>query len=402
VKADNDKIGLIEVEYIRRVIALTFVVTIVFDVIYLMMGRLELLALTLLDTTVFAVALWLIHVGKVRIAMHLAAFVLTTIIIIQSYLEPTTGFWVSALLVGICLFLGREGLIWAGYAFAGLSVMLYVDAGRGMPQFNLESRMNLLFSLAILFILVMLFLNKIKKQQRDIVQAAGQLASEKAERKKMEMTRNLAGGLAHLINNEMQAILLNTHLLRLDSHEGHRELDKIDDIAGKASSHANQLLAYTGYSQKYAFEQLDLNALLHACVEAYRQELPPHVRLLEARLEGQLMLCRCNREQIRQMLFSLLENAVEACDVDGEVLVGSAIGSAEVPTALITVRDNGCGMSAQMQEQIFEPFFTTKFTGRGLGLSAVSGIVKGHGGTIRVESMAGGGTTVTVCLPMIP
>ncbi|GAV20981.1 hypothetical protein MMIC_P1959 [Mariprofundus micogutta] len=276
----TDKIGLIEIEYIRRVIGLTFVVTIVFDVIYLFLGRADLFALTLLESVVFAVALWLIHIGKVRIAMHMAAFVLSTAVIIQCYLEPSTGFWISVMMVGIALFLGREGLVWSIYTFSGLLLMLYLDAVRELPLFSLQSRMNLLISLGILFILNMLFFAKLKQQQQDTAQVSEQLAGEKAERKKMEMARNLAGGLAHLINNEMQAVSLNTHLIRLESdEETGRKLDQIDNIASKASLHANQLLAYSGYSQKCEFESLDLHGFLDDCIEEYRVHMPPSISL---------------------------------------------------------------------------------------------------------------------------
>jgi signal transduction histidine kinase len=113
-----------------------------------------------------------------------------------------------------------------------------------------------------------------------------------------------------------------------------------------------------------------------------------------------------DERQLREVLVNLILNARESLvgmNRDGRVWVrtGMALPDERGARCFIEVRDNGCGMDRATQERIFDPFFSTKFTGRGLGLAAVMGIVRAHNGSIQVMSSPGEGSSFLVCLPAV-
>jgi two-component system cell cycle sensor histidine kinase/response regulator CckA len=232
---------------------------------------------------------------------------------------------------------------------------------------------------------------------------------------KMESLGILAGGIAHDFNNLLVGILGNADLLLMTTPPDAASRGPLKDIldsSQRASELTNQMLAYSGKGS-FVVSSIDLAQLVHdtghlleavisknASMELLLDEVPP--------VEG-------DATQLRQVVMNLITNASDALDgergdvrvttrlieADAGDLAGYHFGDAlsEGAYVCIEVSDSGCGMDDETAARIFDPFFTTKFTGRGLGLAAVLGIVRAHRGAIQVESKPGRGTTFRLLLP---
>jgi CheY-like chemotaxis protein len=181
----------------------------------------------------------------------------------------------------------------------------------------------------------------------------------------------------------------------------------------KAADLTKQLLAYSGKG-RFVLEEVNINTLVKEMSDILRVALPKGVILEEEYGEG-IPAISADRSQLAQVLMNLITNAgesigtrsgtvtieTELVDADEDYFDGSEWHSKAEPGHYIklSVTDDGEGMDQETRSKIFEPFFTTKFTGRGLGLAAVLGIVRGHDGTLRVRSNPGDGTTFDVLLP---
>ena len=180
----------------------------------------------------------------------------------------------------------------------------------------------------------------------------------------------------------------------------------------RAADLTKQMLAFSGKGS-FVVEPMDLNTLVQENFMLLRASLSRSINI-ELRLGDEPCIIEADRGQMQQIVMNVLINASEA--------IGDNLGKIEIRTALIErtgsessvllrgvvppgryaffeVRDNGSGMVPETVKRIFDPFFTTKFTGRGLGLAAVLGIVRGHGGDIEVETQLGVGATFRVLLP---
>jgi two-component system CheB/CheR fusion protein len=219
---------------------------------------------------------------------------------------------------------------------------------------------------------------------------------------KLESLGVLAGGLAHDFNNLLTGIMGNASLAMYDlgeSSPGWARMQEILQASERAALLVGQMLAYAGKG-KYVVERLDLSSQVSEIVTLVQRSIPRLVEL-DLRLESGLPAVEADRSQIQQIIMNLTMNAAEAIgDRAGTVTVITRSGEANAERQVVLeVRDTGCGMNAETQARIFDPFFTTKFTGRGLGLAAVLGIIQAHHGTIGVESIPGKGSTFTVVLP---
>ena len=234
---------------------------------------------------------------------------------------------------------------------------------------------------------------------------------------KMESLGVLAGGIAHDFNNLLvamlgQASLALTQLPPESSARAH--VEKAVKAAERAADLTRQMLAYSGRGQ-FEKRPLNLNALIQENLHLFEVAVPKNVRLRSESAEP-LPLIEGDVGQLQQVVMNLIINAAEAIgERPGTVTVttGMQAVSAEddplwrytgeplVPGAYVVleVSDDGSGMSAETQSKIFDPFFTTKFTGRGLGLAAVLGIVRGHGGGLSVDSEVGRGTRFRLFFP---
>jgi PAS domain S-box-containing protein len=234
---------------------------------------------------------------------------------------------------------------------------------------------------------------------------------------KLESLGVLAGGIAHDFNNLLTGILGNISLA-VESVEASNPVNVLLQDAIQASEKAAnltmQLLAYAGKG-RFVIEPTDISARVQEISALIRSSIPKHVTL-RLDLEQPLPLVDADAAQLQQLIMNLVINAAEAIPAgrQGTVLVMTrvqevdarylaALGNADISPGqyvTITVQDNGVGMDEATLGKIFDPFFTTKFTGRGLGLAAAGGIVRGHKGALKVFSSPGQGTTFKVLLPV--
>ncbi|MBW1880851.1 MAG: PAS domain S-box protein, partial [Deltaproteobacteria bacterium] len=233
---------------------------------------------------------------------------------------------------------------------------------------------------------------------------------------KLESLGVLAGGIAHDFNNLLVAVLGNASLVLHQLPEDAEIRDPIVQIeaaAHRARDLTRQLLAYSGRSQ-LTVEPVDLNVLVEEMSSLLRVSISKKVKMV-MEYESGLPWVEADATQLRQVVMNLITNASEAIgEGTGTVTLQTRLVDATIiepdstyaeedlpPGALVclTVSDTGCGMDEEVLCRLFDPFFTTKFTGRGLGMSAVLGIVRGHHGAIEVRSTLGEGTQVRVVLP---
>ena len=233
---------------------------------------------------------------------------------------------------------------------------------------------------------------------------------------KQESLGTLAGGVAHHLNNLLQVILCNANMARLNiPHESRADgyLRTIEQNVHRAADLSGQMLVYSGRG-RFRLEAIDLNALLRdtegmlAVASASSARLSYHLGPDLPQFHGDPI-------QIRQLVLNLVENSSEALlGESGEIIISTYVqehpadGSPDNPSGgadlrgrcvCLEVSDTGCGMDGETRRKIFDPFFSTKHTGRGLGLAAVQGIVRGHNADITVRSRTGEGTAFVVSFP---
>jgi PAS domain S-box-containing protein len=237
------------------------------------------------------------------------------------------------------------------------------------------------------------------------------------EMQRLESLGVIAGGMAHDFNNLLVGILGNASLV-LDSlapsSPNHPLLRSVVDASERAAHLTRQLLAYAGKG-RFVTAKVDLSALVTEIAGLIRSSIPKTVQL-RLDLARELPAIDADPEQIQQLLINLVINGAEAIgdgndgtvsvttksqEVDEEYARQNFAAGAVRPGTYVSLRvdDTGCGMDAETTAKIFDPFFTTKFMGRGLGLSAVLGIVRGHKGAIRVSSVPAKGSVFEVLLP---
>jgi PAS domain S-box-containing protein len=233
---------------------------------------------------------------------------------------------------------------------------------------------------------------------------------------KLESLGVLAGGIAHDFNNILMAILGNAELalMRINKESpGVDNLHKIEESAARAADLAKQMLAYSGKG-KFVVEQINLNRLLEDMMHMLDVSISKKA-VLRLNLIPLLPTVEADATQIRQIVMNLVINGSEAigdktgviaittgcmeCDKKylKDVWLDENIGAGLY--VYLEVADTGCGMSNETLSKIFDPFFTTKFTGRGLGMAAVMGIVRSHKGAIKVYSELNKGTSFKILLP---
>jgi PAS domain S-box-containing protein len=232
---------------------------------------------------------------------------------------------------------------------------------------------------------------------------------------KQESLGVFAGGMAHDFNNLLAIIMGNTSLVLSDAPKEspyRNALNAVIRASQRGADLTRQMLTYSGET-RFVLRHLDLSEIVRETSSVVGRSLPNLIEL-EVDLSADSLFIYADADQMKQLITNLVINGAEAFG-EGETgyvrvttrqtvpeeerILNVAGGETSGTWVVLEVEDSGSGMDAATQARIFDPFFSTKFTGRGLGLAAALGIVKGHGGSIAVESRSGGGTTVRISLP---
>jgi two-component system cell cycle sensor histidine kinase/response regulator CckA len=246
--------------------------------------------------------------------------------------------------------------------------------------------------------------------------------SKRAERhlretQKLESLGLIAGGVAHDFNNLLVGILGNASMALeslAPSNPDRILIEHVVSASEKAAALTRQLLAYAGKG-RFVTQKVDFSSLVREISSLIQASIPRTVRI-RLELSDELPVVDADPGQLQQLIMNLVINGAEAVPEgeQGTVLVTTAAQEVDETYlrnnwsdenvapgtyVMLEVNDTGSGMSPETQARIFDPFFTTKFTGRGLGLAAVIGIVRGHKGLIRVYSIPGKGSTFKILLP---
>ncbi|MDR3580272.1 MAG: PAS domain S-box protein [Oryzomonas sp.] len=264
--------------------------------------------------------------------------------------------------------------------------------------------------------------NGVSKVVRDITDRK-RAANERLEferqlmqTQKLESLGVLAGGIAHDFNNILMSIIGNADLAltRINKESPATEnLCRVLEASTRAADLARQMLAYSGKG-KFIVETIDMNLMVEEMTHMLEVSISKKA-VLRLNLHQPLPSVKADTTQLRQVIMNLVINASEAIgDKSGIIAISTGcincdqqyLQNVQLKEDLseglyvyLEIADTGCGMDKETLTKLFDPFFTTKFTGRGLGMAAVQGIVRGHKGAIKVYSELGKGTTFKVLLP---
>jgi two-component system NtrC family sensor kinase len=240
---------------------------------------------------------------------------------------------------------------------------------------------------------------------RDVTEER-RLAEQLLQREKLAAIGQLVSGVAHELNNPLAGIMAFAQLLHASEQEGTERRDAVDTIYREAKRAAKIVANLLLFARQRSPErtETDLNQVLRDTLELRRYVLRTQQVEVETDFDEALPRTWADSFQLQQVALNLLTNAEQA--------LSAVAGAKRITLATrrngamleMSVSDNGPGIPAAQLDQLFNPFFTTKPVGEGtgLGLSISDGIVRQHGGTIRVESRPGAGATFTVSLPLVP
>jgi signal transduction histidine kinase/ActR/RegA family two-component response regulator len=404
----------------------------------------------------FGIPIWLLRRGQFGIAALATVLVLEFLVVITVLATGPaaagTGPILALPMTIAALVLRRPGLIVVtAVTLAAIGLAAFLPAGAG----STGGVLGRVVAIAILAVILDQFgvtlrdaLGRETAQRRDLEQARDALVArtdeltESNERLTREMTERqaadearraieakvlevqkleslgvLAGGIAHDFNNLLVGILGNASLALLDVPEDSPARQSIVDIeraSQRAGELARQMLAYSGRSRRQV-EAVELSELVRDLLTLLQVSIGKGV-VIKPDLPPEPIVVDADPAQLRQVLMNLVINGADAIadrsgtiairvdelDATDEYLRDAHPDAGLQPGrfAALEVADTGVGMDAATQGQIFDPFFTTKFAGRGLGLAAVLGIVRGHHGALRVYSEVGHGTTFKILLPL--
>lgn len=256
-------------------------------------------------------------------------------------------------------------------------------------------------------------------QSRQILEERRRLETKMQETQRLESLGVLAAGIAHDFNNLLTVITMNTSLAKtsvLKDSPVTKSLSDIQGAAERAAELCSQMLAYAGKG-RVSMEAICLNSLTRDTTQLLTTAISKKA-MLSLDLGENIPKIKGDRSQLQQVIMNLVINASESLqDLPGKIklktrfqhversrleLCRTGNSLAEGDYLMIEVKDTGDGMAPEVLARIFDPFYTTKFTGRGLGLAAVLGIIRSHGGDLSVDSIAGAGTTFRIYLPTLP
>lgn len=250
--------------------------------------------------------------------------------------------------------------------------------------------------------------HKVEKRTAELRSAQ----AEAAQHEKLAAVGLLASGVAHEINNPLTGVLTFSHLLRERMPPGSQEAEDMDLVIGETKRCASIVRRLLDFARQKKPERkfTNLNAAIEEVARFIERPAHLHDTAVNFDLAPDLPCLWVDADQLKQVLMNLLVNAQHATEGGGSITIRSRLcpepmapepGGEPVEMVEIAVVDTGCGIPAKDLKRIFEPFFTSKGVGKGtgLGLSVSHGIVKAHGGAIKVESVPGEGSTFRVFLP---
>jgi PAS domain S-box-containing protein len=244
------------------------------------------------------------------------------------------------------------------------------------------------------------------------------LEAQNRQLQKAESLGRMAGAVAHHFNNQIGAVMGNLELAMIDLPSGSdvkANLAEAMKASHRAAEVSGLMLTYLGQTSAKR-DPIDLSEACHRALPLLKAGIPKHV-VLDHHFPSPGPTVSANPNQIQQVLANLLTNAWEAFgdDLGAIHLAVKTVSSMDIPAshrfpiswqpddsayACLEVEDAGCGIMDKDIEKLFDPFFSSKFTGRGMGLSAVLGIVRAHGGAVTVESIPGRGSVFRAFFPM--
>jgi signal transduction histidine kinase len=251
---------------------------------------------------------------------------------------------------------------------------------------------------------------EVDQKTREILQYERQLQ----QAQKLEAIATLAGGIAHEFNNALSAVVGYFELLKLDFLENEKVLNDIEYIQPsieRMSDLTSQLLAYA-QGGKYCPQKISINNFVLEGLPTIRPALSQSIDI-DLDLLPDIWLIEADILQMQMVLAACLTNACEAIDEEGRIEISTqnviidkqvsqdSSGLSDGRYVSLAIEDNGRGMDESTRQRLFEPFYTTKFQGRGLGMAAVYGIIRNHGGWIKVDSEVGRGTRVIIYFPSV-
>lgn len=255
-------------------------------------------------------------------------------------------------------------------------------------------------------------------QRREAEQEQERMERRLQEAQKLESLGVLAGGIAHDFNNILTGILGSVSIAQNElppSSPTHVHLEQVQGAAQRAADLCRQMLAYSGRG-RFVVQRINLSVLVEETIHLLRLTVSKKAALRTELARG-LPAVMADATQIRQIIMNLVMNASDAIgDTTGVITLSTrqlhvdkaylveTVMSPDLPEGAyvcLEVSDTGVGMTPETRGRIFDPFFTTKFTGRGLGLAAALGIVRGHRGAMKVDSELGRGSTFCLLLPAV-
>jgi PAS domain S-box-containing protein len=255
-------------------------------------------------------------------------------------------------------------------------------------------------------------------ERKQVEKEKAELEAQNRQLQKAESLGRMAGAIAHHFNNMLAVSIGNLELAIMDLPPGSdvlKNLTQAMKASHKAAEVSSLMLTYLGQTPG-KHEPLDLSDICHLGMSMLRAVIPNKV-IVETELPSPGPTIRANANQMHQVLTNLITNVWESIGDNGGTirLIIKTVSSADItashcfpidyqpqsiPYACMEVTDTGCGISDKDIEKIFDPFFTTKFTGRGMGLPVVLGIVRAHNGAVSVESKPGRGSVFRIFLPV--
>lgn len=263
-------------------------------------------------------------------------------------------------------------------------------------------------------------MNERKQSPSELRQALADLRDRITEQEadrgasRLEAIAMMAGGFTHEINNLMAGVLGNVALLRTQlepGHPGHARLDAIDAAAEKSGMLSRRMIAFAQGKAREP-EPVNLNSIVYHVLLVEEQRLAPRIRIVRY-IDPDLWRVSADQTQMAQVVLNLAVNAVEAIRDQGRVVISTRnveLREDTIPSrsellpgrhVMLTVEDNGCGMSPDMVARVFDVDYSTKSPKRGLGLATVLTIVRANGGHVSITSKEGEGTAIRVFLPAI-